>query len=80
MQITAKKVKIVGGIILAVLALIVFFQNTAAAETKLLFATVTMPRSVLLLLTLVVGFILGLITPIDFVQRARKKRETPPQE
>jgi uncharacterized integral membrane protein len=76
MQITAKKVKIVGGIILAVLALIVFLQNTEAVETKLLFATVTMP----LLLTLVVGFILGLITPIDFVQRARRKRTAPPQE
>jgi len=80
MQITVRKVKVVGGIILAVLALTVFLQNTAAAETKLLFATVTMPRSMLLVLTLLVGFILGLITPIDFVQKARRKRQAPPQE
>lgn len=57
-----KKVKIVVIVVVSVLALIVSLQNTQAVETKLLFATITMPRVLLLTLTFVGGFIVGLIT------------------
>ena len=39
-------------VLLVVLAIIVIFQNTQAVETKLLFVTVTMPRALLLMVTL----------------------------
>ena len=55
------RVKIVIAVILAVLALIVIAQNSASVDTRLLFMTVTMPRAVLLLVTLVIGFVLGLL-------------------
>ncbi len=57
-----KKVKIIAIIIILLLALIVFIQNTQAVETKLLFLTITMPRVLLLMLTFIMGFIGGLIT------------------
>ena len=41
--------------IVAILGIIVVLQNTQAVETKLLFVTVTMPRAVLLFVTLVIG-------------------------
>ena len=54
-----QKIKLVVIAILAVLVLIVALQNTANVETKLLFATVTMPRAILLFVMLVIGFVIG---------------------
>ena len=56
-----KKAKVILIIVILLLALIVFLQNTKAVETKLLFMTITMPRVLLLMLTFVMGFIGGLI-------------------
>jgi uncharacterized integral membrane protein len=57
-----KKAKVIGVIIIALLVFIIFFQNTQSAETKLLFVTIKMPIVVLLMLTVLVGFIGGLVT------------------
>ena len=48
--------------IAAVVVIIVVAQNTQAVETRVLFVTVTMPRAILLLVTLLVGFVLGLVS------------------
>ena len=47
--------------LVAVLVLVVVLQNTGSVETRILFATVTMPRAVLLFVTLLAGFVLGLV-------------------
>jgi uncharacterized integral membrane protein len=47
-------------IVLTLLVSIVTLQNTQAVETKLLFLTTTMPKALLLIITLLVGFALGL--------------------
>jgi uncharacterized integral membrane protein len=47
--------------VLAILILIVIFQNTDPQTTYILFVEVTMPRVVLLFITLVVGVILGIL-------------------
>jgi uncharacterized integral membrane protein len=57
-----KKIKLIVAALLAVLFVVVILQNTQEVETKLLFATISMPRAVLLLTTLVVGFVIGLLT------------------
>ena len=67
-----KKAKITIILVVSVLALIVSLQNTQAVETKLLFATITMPRVVLLALTFLGGFIVGLITASQILGRSRK--------
>jgi len=56
-----KKVKTVIIIVLTLLVLIVVLQNTQAVETRLLLLTVTMPNAVLIILTLLVGFAIGII-------------------
>ncbi|KPK45321.1 MAG: hypothetical protein AMJ65_00260 [Phycisphaerae bacterium SG8_4] len=67
-----KKAKIIVILVVSVLALVVSLQNTQAVETKLLFATVTMPRVLLLTLTFVGGFIVGLVTASQILGRSRK--------
>jgi uncharacterized integral membrane protein len=47
--------------IVAILAIVVVAQNTQAVETRLLFVTVVMPRAILLLITLLAGFVLGVL-------------------
>jgi uncharacterized integral membrane protein len=57
-----QRLKIVGLAVIALLVLIVVLQNTEAVKTKILFVTVTMPGAVMLFGTLIIGFILGIIT------------------
>lgn len=53
--------KLIIAAIIALLAIVVVIQNTQTVETKLLFVTVSMPRALLLLVTLLVGFVLGIL-------------------
>ena len=57
-----KKAKLIGIIIISLLVLIIFLQNTQSAETKLLFMTIKMPIVILLIVTILIGFIGGLVT------------------
>jgi len=57
-----RKVKWIIIAVLAIVVLIVALQNTANVETRLLFATVTMPRAILLFVMLAIGFVIGWLT------------------
>jgi len=67
------KVKIIVILIVSLLSLIVFIQNRQAVDTKLLFVTVTMPLVLLLIITFIMGSILGLIIA-SHVQRKPEKQ------
>jgi uncharacterized integral membrane protein len=71
----ASRVRVVIAIVLAILVVVVVLQNTQTVETKLLLVTITMPRAVLLFVTLLVGFALGLITATWLGRRQPKKQE-----
>ncbi len=70
-----KKAKIITIIVILLLALIVFLQNTQAVETRFLFLTVTMPRVLLLFVTFVLGFVGGLITASYVLRKPAKSEE-----
>ncbi len=55
------RVKTALAVALALLLLVVIVQNTAEVETKVLLWSFTMPRALLLLVTLVLGVVLGLL-------------------
>ncbi len=57
-----KKFKLIIVVIVSILALIIFLQNTESVQTKLLFMTVAMPRALLLISTFLIGFVAGIIT------------------
>ncbi len=56
------RVKLVILSVLAALGLLIILQNTESVETRILFARVAMPRAALLFLTLLIGFLLGVLT------------------
>jgi len=70
-----KKAKIITIVVILLLVLIVFLQNTQAVETKLLFLTVTMPRVLLLFVTFVLGFVGGLVTASYVLRKPAKSQE-----
>ena len=57
-----KNIKIILITVAVSLSVVVALQNTQQVETKFLFTTITMPRVLLLLATLTLGFIIGFIT------------------
>lgn len=66
------KLKLVGALVLAILAVVIVLQNTASVETKILFQTVTMPRAVLLLIATMIGFALGVLVSLMVMQKSKK--------
>ncbi|MEJ2130137.1 MAG: hypothetical protein P8Y95_00565 [Gammaproteobacteria bacterium] len=57
----SNRLKLITAGILALLVAIVILQNTDLVETRILFITLVMPRAALLLLTTVIGFVLGVL-------------------
>lgn len=53
-----------------VLTVILVVQNTETVETRILFATVVMPRAVLLAITFLLGIIVGLL--IAFLRKRKR--------
>ena len=58
--------KMTAAALLLIASIIVVFQNTEEAEAKLLFVTVTMPRSILLGATFLGGACAGLLVATRF--------------
>jgi uncharacterized integral membrane protein len=67
-----KKVKITIIAIVTLLALIVFLQNTETVETKFLFTKISMPRVLLLIMTFMTGFVVGLLTASHVLRKSSK--------
>ena len=67
-----QKAKVIITIIVAILLIIVFLQNTESVETKILFMTLTMPRVLLLAITLLVGFVIGLVVASHMGDKIRE--------
>jgi putative membrane protein len=72
-----QKVKMVIIIVISLLALIVFLQNTEVVETRLLFMRVAMPRALLLISTFIIGFVAGIITVSLLLRKSGKKEAAP---
>jgi len=69
-----RKAKIIVILIVSLLSLIVFVQNREAVDTKLLFVTITMPLVLLLILTFMMGSILGLVIASYVLREPHKPR------
>ena len=69
------KAKLMAALGLAVLVIILVFQNTEPVETKFLFVTVTMPRAALLAITMLLGIAMGILLSMGLAGRREKKDE-----
>ena len=66
------KVKTIIAAILVILVVIVILQNMESVETRFLLARVEMPRAVLLIITLLVGFGVGVVASDRVFHRKKK--------
>jgi putative membrane protein len=64
-----KRAKIIAGAVIAALLIVIVVQNRQPVATKLLFVTVTMPRAMLLLVSILMGFVLGLLAANYLIKR-----------
>jgi len=69
-----ERFKLIATAILALTGVIIILQNTAPVETKILFLSITMPRAILLIGTMLIGFALGVLVSF-FFQRKEKSQE-----
>jgi uncharacterized integral membrane protein len=68
-----KKVKLVAIVIASVVALIVVLQNTEVTPARILFWDLPMSRALLLILTFVLGFVVGVLVASNFLRKKRVK-------
>ena len=63
------------GIIFGVVALVFMMQNTEVANVQFLAWTFSLPRAMMYLIVLVIGFVLGwLVTSVRVIKRGRRKK------
>jgi len=65
------KVKIAVAVLAAILMIIVVVQNRQMVDARAPFVTITMPLAVLLLLTFVVGIVVGLLVAWGMASRQK---------
>jgi len=74
-EMTAWKIKLVGAVGLAVVAVIWILQNGGLVQTKFLFVTVTMPQPALLAIALLVGVVSGIFLALGLSGKWNKKEK-----
>ena len=65
-RLSGKQIKLIAILFVCIGAVIVFLQNTEVVQTKILFATLRMSMALLLMLTFILGYIVGLISMTQF--------------
>jgi len=60
-------------IITTIILLIIIIQNSESIQTDILFITIIMPRVVLLLVTLLIGFVAGIGFSMKFIKNNKSK-------
>ena len=68
------KIKLVVLGVVAILAVIIFLQNTETVETRILFLTVKMSRALLLMLTFLLGLLTGMLVAANFLKRKKEAK------
>jgi len=66
------KIKLVVLVVVAVMAIIIFLQNTEMAEARIFFLRVEMSRALLLILTFALGLLTGILVAVNFLRRKTK--------
>ncbi len=69
------RIKMIGIAVLALLVLIVVLQNRGVVKTEILFFTLEAPHAVLLFGTVIVGYILGLMTANKVLRKASSNKQ-----
>jgi len=66
------KIKLIALIVVAVLTIIIFLQNTEVVEARILLLTIQMSRALLLMLTFALGLLTGILIATNFLRKKTK--------
>ncbi len=66
------KIKLIALIVVAVLAIVIFLQNTEVVEARILLLTIQMSRALLLMLTFALGLLTGILITTNFLRKKTK--------
>ncbi|MBW1839635.1 MAG: DUF1049 domain-containing protein [Deltaproteobacteria bacterium] len=69
-----KEIKQILIALITCLIVIIILQNTQHCDTKILFFTVKLPRAVLLLITTLIGFLLGIVVSFRMGKKRKKDK------
>ena len=75
-----KEIKQILIALITCLIVIIILQNTQYCDTKILFLTVRLPRAVLLLITTLIGFLLGIVVSFRLSRKRKKDNNKPENE
>lgn len=67
------RLKIVAALAFLLLAIVIVIQNTESVETRLLWVTLSMPRALLLLVTFLLGMVVGGLGCLAFLRKGETK-------
>jgi uncharacterized integral membrane protein len=73
-----RKVKLIAIVVVSILTIIILVQNTEPVQARVLFWTVPMSRALLMMLTFVLGFVIGILVPTYFLRKAGGKAKSGP--
>jgi uncharacterized integral membrane protein len=68
-----RKIKLIAIILVSILTIVILLQNTEPVQARVLFATVQMSRALLMMLTFVLGFVVGILVPTYFLRKPGSK-------
>jgi uncharacterized integral membrane protein len=73
-----RKIKLITIIVISILTIVILLQNTEAVQARVLFATAQMSLALLLMLTFVLGFVVGILVPTYFLRKTGSKAKPGP--
>jgi uncharacterized integral membrane protein len=73
-----RKVKLIAVIVVSILTIVILLQNAEPVQARVLFATVQMSQALLMMLTFVLGFVVGVLVPTYFLRRKGGKAKPEP--
>jgi uncharacterized integral membrane protein len=68
-----RKVKLIAIIIVSILTLIILLQNTEPVQARILFTTVQTSLALLMMLTFILGFVVGILVATYFLRTTDHK-------
>ena len=68
-----RKVKLIVIIVVSILTIVILLQNAEPVQARVLFATVQMSQALLMMLTFVLGFVVGILVPTYFLRKTDGK-------
>ncbi len=73
-----RKVKLIAIVVVSILTVVILLQNAEPVQARVLLATVQMSQALLMMLTFVLGFVVGILVPTYFLRKTGGKAKPEP--